>query len=248
MKKLSSELDEQGLKSFYQKKEVAAQFLEARFSSPYGKVLHHRQFDFVIKQIQKYHPQKVLDLACGPARSYPVLSQLSQPVFYDGSWEMLKQVKERIQNKGLLLQGDGFQLPFKQVFDMVVSLRFIRHFKYEQRQRIYSEIRSILKPGGVLIFDAVNFNVSYPVREIDKGLNGQIYDKLYKWWELELELQENGFKLIDSQGVYYQYLQARYLERVFRKFKLKALGYSFLSWLEKRQHGEPLEWMVACQK
>lgn len=242
--------DQEELKTFYQKKEVASHFLQDRFSSPYGKVLHQRQFSFIEKQIKTFKPKRVLDLACGPGRSLPTLSKVPRAVYYDGSWEMLKQLHPLVLDKEniSLLHGDGFELPFKESFDLVVSMRFIRHFKYEQRQKIYQAVKNSLKPGGVFVFDAVNFVVSQPVREIDGGENSDIYDKLYKWWELELEIKENGLKLIDSQGIYYQYLKARYLDRGFKKFKLNALGYGFLSWLERQENGEPLEWMVACQK
>ena len=55
-----------------------------------------------------------------------------------------------------LVQADAFQLPFKTPFDLVYSFRLIRHFERPDRLRLYRQIAAVLRPGGRLVFDAVN--------------------------------------------------------------------------------------------
>ena len=50
----------------------------------------------------------------------------------------------------------AFALPFGCIFDFAYSFRLVRHFELEHRQRLYEQVRKVLRPGGFFVFDAVN--------------------------------------------------------------------------------------------
>ena len=70
----------------------------------------------------------------------------------DASLEMLLQAKRRLVEQGdrgwWYLQGDAFALALRPGFDLVYSLRFIRHFEIEDRLRLYDAITRVLSPEG----------------------------------------------------------------------------------------------------
>ncbi|HXG11715.1 MAG TPA: class I SAM-dependent methyltransferase, partial [Gemmataceae bacterium] len=43
-----------------------------------------------------------------------------------------------------------------QIFDLVYTFRFVRHFRRSDRERLYVQVRRVLKPGGYFVLDAVN--------------------------------------------------------------------------------------------
>jgi hypothetical protein len=71
----------------------------------------------------------------------------------------------------------------------------VRHFRRADRERLYAEVRRVLRPEGLFVFDAANERVSRPLREANPA-DYPIYDKLYRPDELQEELAEAGFRLL----------------------------------------------------
>src|SRR6185436_2305794 len=94
-----------------------------------------------------------------------------------------------------LVRGDSFRLPFRRplALDMVYSFRFIRHFEAADRAALYEQIRSVLKDGGLFVFDAVNVDVGLPARQKDGLDKNPIHDVFYRPDELTRELRQHGF-------------------------------------------------------
>jgi len=232
----------------YQGAEVAAQYVEQRFASELNCLLHERQVAAVNEVIGQPQPRRVLEIAPGPAR-------LTRDVRFDGELiclaynrGMIDVGKATATGRVRWVQGNAFALPFAGgSFDLVYSFRFVRHFRHDDRTRLHREIRRVLRPGGTLVLDAVNQEVSGPLRAACPE-DYPIYDKLYaSEAELREELDEAGFAVNRIVGVQRWY-NAQYCAQVLLGPRSRRLCRLAVRTLEALRRGPSLEWIVTCRR
>ena len=245
------------IKEYYDKAEVASEYLKKRFRMPLRQIHHERQVEFINDAIRNLElNSKMLEIAMGPARLTAEIEGTKSilKVGVDHSREMLKEAKRSLINKQKfqdwnLVNSDGFELPFKNdVFDLVYVFRLIRHFGFEERQKIYHEIARVLNTrSGILILDAQNYNISYPHR-IKEGLNTYpVYDKLYRRQELIDELLRAGWE-VRLYGVMCRFNLQEFIQRFLLKFKLRNSAIKLiLRLLENDDDSNPSEWIALCR-
>ena len=148
-----------GLQEFYDDPKVVETYL-ARKAQPLGAVLHARQVAYLNRVIGDLAPAALLEIAPGPARLSAELRPVPLAVGMDFSPRMLGEARRRTTARSLrwgFVRGDGFALPFASgSFDLLFSVRFVRRFEPGPRQRLYAEMRRVLRPGGHLLLDAQN--------------------------------------------------------------------------------------------
>jgi ubiquinone/menaquinone biosynthesis C-methylase UbiE len=238
------------LREAYRDETVARTYVENRFVEPIGALLHDRQLEAVLRVIDRERPQRILELAPGPARLTLDVARRSRThgVMVDASGEMLAEAKRRLADdadRWRAVQGDAFALPVSGCVDLVYTFRLIRHFEAADRQRLYREIARVLRPGGLLVFDAVNARVSERLRATAPSAHRH-YDALLTPDALREELTSAGLTLLELQGVQHRYsllhslqvLVAPRSRRIARFLidRIDALG------------GEPLEWVAICRR
>jgi len=252
---VSNQLHKERIRSLYSENKVSENYIKERFTSPIGRALHEAQVNFVRSIIIKYGLKSSLEIAAGPARLTVDIAKGNEGIkgtIIDGNHNMLLLGQKRLRERGVdglwhIVEGDTFSLPFNKNFQLIYTFRFIRHFHSEDRIKIYQQIYQHLIKGGLLVFDAVNYDVSYPLRVKDGLDNYPVYDKLYRFKELGEELKANGFEIID-----YRSIQKNYLSQGFIQIWIAPRSYSLAYWLikmiEKLNIGEPLEWIILCRK
>ena len=161
---------------------------------------------------------------------------------------MLGEARKRTRASGLqwsFVRGDGFALPFaKGAFDLIYSTRFVRRFEPAPRQRLYAEMRRVLRPGGHLVLDAQNRLVAGPHRE---GRDGYpVYDELWLREELVDELEGAGFVVRHLEGIMRQFTWQWRLHTL-RRFRLAGPARLLIRALEWTSDRNPSTWMVLCQ-
>lgn len=126
------------------------------------------------EELKKFQPETVLDLACGTmdlALAVRKRNPAATVVGIDLAGNMLRLGAEKVRAGGLgeavfPAQADIEQMPFADESFSAASIAFgIRNV--ERRERALSEIRRVLKPGGVLAV----LEFSLP----EKGLFAKIY-------------------------------------------------------------------------
>jgi ubiquinone/menaquinone biosynthesis C-methylase UbiE len=239
------------LQRYYQDRAVVGAYMQRRTGQPMNGVLHRRQVQFLNRVLAERAPRAVLEIACGPGRLTAAMRSLRFGVAVDASQPMLETAQQRLNGSAgqwSFLRTDAFVLPFHDAsFDAVYTLRFIRHFQPEDRQRLYGEIRRVLRPRGTFIVDALNHDVSYPTR-LKRGLEHyQIYDVLYRPGELEAELRTAGFRMLAAEGMLKHFLLQRQLNRL-RHIRLAPLARVLINSLERIPGNQPSTWMVVCEK
>lgn len=239
------------IKSLYQDDSVASGYIDERFSKPLGRVQHKVQVELINDVIRRYQIDNVLEVACGPARLTPGITGIVNGIAIDASYQMLEIARRRMKNRRewQFVNGDAFNLNFERKFNLVYSFRFIRHLKFIERNKIYDQIREVLTPRGLFIFDAIRYGKPLFLRKHESGGKILVYDKVYKnKAKLQAELKAAGFELVKLYPcIEHFYIQA-FFSRISHILKNDLLGIRIIQFLEKIKTGHPLEWIVLCQK
>ncbi len=123
------------------------------------------------KQLEKFHPQSILDVATGTADLAIDMAKLKprEIIGIDIAETMLavgyrKIEKRNLQNIIQLKQGDSEDLPFPDnTFDAATIAYGVRNF--ETPLKGLKEINRVLKPGGVIFILEFGMPRSFPVKQ-----------------------------------------------------------------------------------
>jgi ubiquinone/menaquinone biosynthesis C-methylase UbiE len=239
------------LRNAYRAEEVARNYIEERFRQPLGALLHARQVSAVRKIMAARRPARVLEIAPGPARlTCDVQTAFrGRGVLVDASTQMLHEAGRRLgeASRWRCIQGDAFALPFVAVFDMVYSFRLIRHFEAPDRAALFRQVTACLRSGGVFVFDAVNADVSKPLRTHAQPGEYEHFDALLRPEEIRRELEAAGLELSSLSGVQHRYAVLRSLQILVAP-RSTALARALIEVTDRLPGGAPLEWIVVCRK
>ncbi|QYX82198.1 class I SAM-dependent methyltransferase [Streptomyces akebiae] len=162
-----------------------------------------------------------LDLCCGTGAGMEVLREVCRKSVtgVDISAGMLAVGRERVGpggasagSEGPLLswvRGDALALPFTSAFDLVVSLGAFGHFLPEQLPRLFSEVHSVLRPGGRFAFPlpapapvrspwywaALGFDAAMRVRNALWRPPFVMYYRPFRLGVVQRELERAGFEV-----------------------------------------------------
>jgi ubiquinone/menaquinone biosynthesis C-methylase UbiE len=239
------------LQKYYQDRAVVGAYMERRTAQPLNGVLHRHQVRFLNRVLAERSAPSVLEIACGPGRLTAAMRGLGFGVAVDASGEMLEMAQQRMNGAAArwsFLRTDAFVLPFRPgSFDIVYTLRFIRHFQSDDRLRLYQEIQRVLRPQGVFVVDALNRAVSLPYR-VKRGVDSyRIYDVLYQHHEIEAELQAAGFRVLETEGIIKHSAVQRPLNRL-RRWRMGRLATAMIALLERLPGHQPATWMLVCER
>ncbi len=251
---------ENTVSKLYQDEQQAKQYIENRFSYSWQRLLHESQFKCVDTILQKYAPMKVLEIAPGPARIAADLNHIRNGYMVEYSSEMIDVAKQRLQeskkkDQWVILHGNAFNLSeikdLPDEVDFIYTFRFIRHFKTDDRIRLYNEIWAKLAKKGLVMFDVVNRQVR---EKLDLNADPppknalSVYDISYTENEFQNEMKSNGFKVLSMNPVLklfpIQYWISLKLFDIIPRLHEKMIhGLECVPYYKK-----PLEWIVLCQK
>lgn len=238
------------LKSYYQDQAVVDAYMNKRTAQPLNGLLHQRQLAFLNRVVQQRGARRALEIACGPGRLTAEMSAVPFGVAIDASQPMLETAQRRMPPQAApwtFLRTDAFRLPFQDAsFDVVYTCRFIRHFQLEDRQRLYREVHRVLRPGGALLVDALNRDVSQAERERQGVDTYKIYDVLYRPEELREEMAANGFEVQQMEGILRHFPTQRRLNRL--RFRLGGVARWLIHTLEAIPGRQVNTWMAVCEK
>jgi ubiquinone/menaquinone biosynthesis C-methylase UbiE len=240
----------QEIRDAYRKDAVARDYIDERFTQPLGAFLHDRQVAALNRVISTYKPASVLEVAPGPARLTAELADsfAGLGTVMDASAEMLQEARRRLgrATRWRAVQGDAFNLPFGEQFDLLYSFRLVRHFDTGDRAALYRQFARVLRPGGILVFDAVNEVVSSPLRERSPD-DYQHFDAMFHLEALGREVESLGFKPLILEGVQHWFPIMQQIQVLVAPRSQKIARW-LIEACDRMPAGEPLEWIVVCQR
>lgn len=191
----------------YEDPKVVSEYLARRMRYSWQRLLHQRQVKLLNEELARRAPETVLEVAPGPGRLTVEVRFAGRGIAIENSAEMLALSEMRLRSAGLihawdLRAGDAFDLQAvvpHNTIDFAFTFRLIRHFKIEDRRRLYSNLRDCIRPGGTLVFDVVNserlikIQAATPRRPAGEL---EVYDASYTPEQIQKELAESGFDLI----------------------------------------------------
>jgi len=121
------------------------------------------QIEFLNWVFSRAHVRSVIDVACGTGRHAVRLAKLGYEVAaLDKSDSMLKEAMRFAKAEGVTVdfrQGSYQAIPFKRKFDglMCIGSAFNYNMTIEDAIRTLAEFRRVLRKGGKVVIDMVNF-------------------------------------------------------------------------------------------
>lgn len=110
----------------------------------------------LISEMLPIRGRRIIDLGCGYGRlTSCYLDRFDQVVLYDGSMSLLRQARESVGTRAIIVAGDVVRLPFKEAsFDTVLSIRVLQHL--HDLRGAFQAMRWILARDGHLLFSYHN--------------------------------------------------------------------------------------------
>jgi SAM-dependent methyltransferase len=230
----------------YRDEADAARYVAIRFASELHGLLHDRQVAAVQRVLDQARTRYALEIAPCPGRITRHVRPTGWLVCLEYNLSMIAQGRPAVGAPVSWVRGNGFRLPFAELFDLVYTYRFVRHFHREDRERLYGEIRRVLKPGGRFVLDAVNRRISQPMRDAHPE-EYRIYDDLYHEEELREELTGAGLEPIAIEPVQKSY-SWQALSQVLIGPRANRLNRWVIRGLEGLPRRQNLEWIVTCHR
>jgi len=240
--------DESGIGASYRGEDKARTYVEQRFVSELMSLLHERQVEAINRVMREERPSRSLEVAPGPGRLTRDVAPSGKLICLEFNEGMICEGKRHCKESVQWRQGNAFELPFDEGdFDFAYSFRFIRHFHRADRQRLYSQLHRVLRPEGILVFDAVNAQVSLPLRLANPN-NYPIYDKLYdSQYELKRELTDAGFEVLRIVPVQKWFHAQSKAQNLLGPRSRKLCRWAVRG-LERMRRGPALEWIITCRR
>lgn len=231
----------------YEGRELARDYIEERFSTELMRLLFDRQLGAVNQILNANTSSKALEIAPGPGRITRKVCLPGKLVCLEYNEGMIEEGKAACDPEVRWIRGNAFDLPFSEQFDFVYTFRFIRHFHHHDRARLYAQIKRVLRPGGILLFDAVNEEVSGPLRTANPEAY-PIYDKLYRSeQEVRDELGTHGLEVLEI-GPVQRWFGLQYRAQILLGPRSSKLCRLAIRSLERLRRGPALEWIVTCRR
>lgn len=100
-------------------------------------------------------------------------------------------------------------------YDLVTGFDYINHFDYKDRKSLYQKAKTMIAPGGLLLFSGKNPVTAIKLRAIDGWEKYSAYEAMWTSNQLVTELEENGFQvrfIIPTGTGLYDMLPQKYKE------------------------------------
>jgi ubiquinone/menaquinone biosynthesis C-methylase UbiE len=174
-------MDKEETIKIYKNRGISGVFDRERSLYSFQRYKHKTEAGFLKEAICETGNRKIkiLDVACGTGRMLSEVLSSKKDIEYTGldtSAAMTDVLKKKARLMGReknirVVIGDAAKMPFNSSsFDIVFSFHLLWHIEKEEQEKVIKEMARVAKPGGFIIFDALNSGFIW---EKTKGLIGR---------------------------------------------------------------------------
>lgn len=111
---------------------------------------------YLISAMLPVHGRRIIDLGCGYGRLVPCyIDRFDTVVLYDSSMSLLRQARDAVGDRAVVVAGDIEHLPFRSAsFDTILSIRVLQHV--HDLETVLGGLRRVLSHDGQLLFSYHN--------------------------------------------------------------------------------------------
>ncbi|MBR4200580.1 MAG: methyltransferase domain-containing protein [Oscillospiraceae bacterium] len=199
------------LRAYYQRQDVAENYDTARFAEyPQNcfDLMERQSVSVLLEHLLRGRKHTaLLDLASGTGRILRELLPFGSCTACDASPAMQDILREKFDADTVnVLTLDLLSDDIPEQYDAVTIFRFLRHYEYSIRKKLWAKLRGALKENSVLLFDVPNVCFEIPHRQKNGWGKYPIYDVFWTRRSIEKELADNGLRLTAlvpvGQGLY----------------------------------------------
>lgn len=209
----------------------------SKFAAAYDEMMENvdyiRWADYIARlfAIYNYHPERVLDVACGTGSAAILLAQKGYIMSgTDRALEMLLWAREKAKKRGVKLrlwQQDMRHLAVAQPFDAVLclydSINYIT--ATEDMKQVFERVSDALVPQGMFIFDiTTEYNI---VKHFDRRTFAESHENFsYIWRNLYFQkdkLCKTVLTFFLKEGDQYQKYEELHIQRIYSVDEIKEL-------------------------
>jgi 2-polyprenyl-6-hydroxyphenyl methylase/3-demethylubiquinone-9 3-methyltransferase len=175
------------------------------------KSMNEPRFKFFDKFISSWRDLNVLDIGCGGGFTCEFIAKKGATVSgIDLSDVSIEAAKIHAKESDLIIDyrgGTAENLPYEDDrFDVITCIDVLEHV--EDVAKVIAEVKRVLKPGGVFLFDSINktfksklimiWLLEYIKKEIPKGTHD--WNMFINPFQMTGYLEKKGFKNIELAG------------------------------------------------
>lgn len=187
---------------YYERAGVVDKYDTWRFGSEGGRYVHDREADTVLAWHREVSPgAQVLDMPVGTGRLASLLVERGFTAVHgaDLSGPMLAASARNTGGRIRLTRQNAFRTAFAPgTFDVIISLRFFFHFA--ELDPLLAELRRIVAPRGLLIFDTLRWSPRAIAPPLQSKLGGRVY--CHPDREVARRLEANGFAVRSTERLF----------------------------------------------
>lgn len=161
-------------------------------------------YDEILERVVAINPETVLDLGCGNGNVLEKIMETSNAKLFglDLSLKMIESARKKLADTVELKVGDAEKLPYTEnQFDVVICNASFHH--YPNPERVLSEIKRVLKRGGILVLGDPTAPFKWYLKILNWGLkwsnSGDF--RIYGEKEITTLLSKNGFEVSEWKKI-----------------------------------------------
>lgn len=207
---------------FYSIKNNVTVYNEQRFSNKGGNYVNQKEINIIKNLIIKNKiTGNVLDIPVGTGRISKHLVKLDSIELHaaDYSEEMLQATKIMLKTNIRISREDIYNMKYEDSkFDLLVCSRFLFHS--DNQEDLLKEIKRVVKPGGYIIFDTLNWSPRSYLGKFNDKFGGKIFTNnkksIYKLTnKLSLKVIESE-KIFALPSYFYKFIPDNFFDKAIK--------------------------------